>query len=95
MPRGQVILENYQQRILDERLAQHILARCAKCDWTAEGTLAETSQLALEHRTAQHPELKQSKAQLRRTRPGAIRVSPTTLADNIDAARKQGAATWA
>lgn len=94
MPRGRPVLEAWEQRLLDQREAVVVTARCAWCQWELAGTVKDTRDAYATHRKAEHPEVK-VKARIRRRRPYRQFASETNLDDNIQNARAQGAATWA
>lgn len=93
MKRGRVVLKEWEQRVLAEREAVQVIARCAWCPWQLTGTVRDTREAHREHRTAEHPE---HTVPARRTRHRPFRQmrSETNLDDNIANARQQGAATW-
>lgn len=93
MRRGSEILAAYQQRVQDEKLAQHVMSSCALCDWETEGTLLETSTKHAQHRAKKHPELV-PKRRAKHVTTLRTPMNGKTLDQNIDNARAEGAATW-
>jgi len=91
--RGNVILRAAHDRPTAERLAQHVVDSCCFCDWTLEGTLAQTRQAHLEHRQAQHPDAQPRLRKSRKNRKGQINLGKS-IDENIAAAREQGGAGW-
>ncbi len=91
MKRGKVIQENYQARLVEERLAQPAVGRCLHCDWTASGMLAETRAAHQKHREHEHPDAVSTRKPMHRRR---IKVGTKPLEENIANARTEGAATW-
>ena len=87
-------MDAWEQRILDQREAVHVTARCALCPWEQEGTVKDTREQFAAHRRSQHPEL-QPPPRRKRHRPYRQMASETSLDDNIANARAQGAAGWA
>ena len=92
--RGTAFLKDWEQRLLDEREAGIVTARCAWCGWELHGTVADTRAAYLEHRTAEHPEVKPP-ARRKRQRPFGQLSNRRSLDENIANARGQGASTWA
>ena len=88
------MLEAWEQRLLDQRLAVVVTARCYWCAWQQEGTVADTQAAYTEHRRVAHPEVT-VKPRRKRHRPYRQMASETSLDDNIANARAQGAAGWA
>lgn len=94
MSRGTVFMRDWETRALAQREAIHVTARCGFCDWTLEGTVANTRQAHHQHRLEQHPEL-QPKPRRKRHRKYGQLPGMKNLDDNIAKARQQGAAGWA
>ena len=92
--RGTSFLKQWERNLIAERESVVVTSRCAFCDWTQEGTVAETRDAYLAHRTENHPEI-QPKPRRHRQRPSGQMTTGKNLDDNIAAARKTGAATWA
>lgn len=92
MSRGSAYLKEWEQRLLDDRNASRVLAKCAFCNWYLEGSVAETRAAYSLHRLESHPEI-QPKPRHKRHRLSF--TSAKNLDDNIANARKQGAAGWA
>jgi len=94
MRRGSEIHAAYAERILQERLEQHNVGRCAWCpSFVVEGTLAETREALRQHRARIHPDI-QPRKHVRRIVPMVTLAGGKTLDENIANAREQGAATW-
>ena len=94
MRRGSEIHAAYAERILQERLEQHNVGRCAWCPtFVVEGTLEHTRAELLAHRLEHHPDVKPRKHQ-RRIVPMVTLAGGKTIEENIANAREQGAATW-
>lgn len=91
--RGTAYLKEWEQRMVDEREAVVVTARCARCDWTLEGTVLDTREAFRDHRVTAHPEVKPV-VRRKRHRPFGALQSAKSLDDNIENARKQGAASW-
>jgi len=94
MRRGNVIIEAWEQRILDERDAVTVTTRCAWCGWTRTGTLRVVRAAHSEHRATKHPDIPVP-ARRKRLRPFRQFQSEKNLDDNIANARAQGASGWA
>lgn len=94
MPRGNAFMQEWEVARIAERDAVQVIARCANCPWTLEGTVADTRAAFLEHRGTKHPEI-QPKPRRKRHRPFSSLNSMGPLDENIANARTQGAATWA
>lgn len=97
MSRGSEIHAAYAERILQERLEQHNVGRCAWCpSFVVEGTLAETRDALLAHRLEHHPEIQPGNVRKHKKRivPMVTLAGGKTLDENIANAREQGAATW-
>ena len=92
--RGRSTLDAWEQRLLDQREAVHVTARCAWCPWQLAGTVLETREAHAAHRTLAHPEVR-VKPRHKRRRPYRQMASETNLDDNIQNARAEGAAAWA
>lgn len=99
--RGTVFIQGWEQRIVEEREAVVTTVACKWCEeqkktkpWGMTGTVAETRAAYLEHRTAEHPEVK-PKPRRKRMRPFGQLSNRRTLDENIANARGQGASTWA
>ena len=92
MNRGNVILRAAHDQHTAERLEQHVVERCCFCDWTLEGTLAQTRAAHLEHRQTEHPDV-QPKRQHKPRRKGQINLGKT-IDENIAGVREQGGAGW-
>lgn len=88
------MLEAWEQRLLDQREAVVVTARCAWCPWELAGTVLETREAHAAHRKAEHPDVR-VKPRRPRHRPYRVMQSQTVLEDNIANARAQGAAGWA
>lgn len=97
MRRGSEIHAAYAERILQERLEQHNVGRCAWCpSFVVEGTLAHTRAELLAHRLEHHPEIQPGNVRKHKKRivPMVTLAGGKTLDENIANAREQGAATW-
>ncbi len=93
MNRGTVIIQTANDRLAAERLEQPTVGRCSLCDWTLEGTLAETRAAHLEHRQAHHPDAQPRLRRPRKNRKGQINLGKS-VDENIAKAREQGGAGW-
>ena len=96
MPRGNPILEAWQQRFVEEREAVVVTTKCDLCnDWSTHGPMKRGRELYFAHRAKKHPEA--GPLPVRRKRHGPYRQfsSAHSLDDNIANARSQGAAGWA
>lgn len=93
MPRGRVVLEAWEQRILDDKESVHVTVSCAWCSWSLAGDLRTAREAHRQHRTTEHPD-RAVKHRRTRHRPYRVFRSMSNLDDNIAAAREQGAATW-
>lgn len=74
-----------------EQGRRHLLERCLFCDWTHEGTLEEGRQAHEAHRRSIH------KITVPKRRPPRARNpfrSDKPVEENIERARKEGAAQW-
>ena len=91
--RGTAYLKEWEQRVIAEREAIVVTARCAFCDWNLDGTVGETRDAYQAHRTSSHPEVRPP-ARRRRHRPYGQLQGMKSLDENIAAAREQGAAGW-
>lgn len=94
MPRGSVFMHEWEAKRIAEREAVIVTARCVNCRWTLEGTVQETREAFLAHRTTKHPEVV-PRPRRKRHRPLSALQGLRSLDDNIAAARAQGAAGWA
>ena len=92
--RGTPTLQAWEQRLLAEREAVVVTARCAWCKWNQTGTVQETREAHAQHRARIHPEITPSPKR-KRHRPYGQLQGMKSLDDNIAQARKSGAAGWA
>lgn len=90
MPRGRDLLDEYARRLQEDRDQHPLVTRCAWCDWTHDGTLADGRQAALDHRNAQHPE----RMGKQRTGQRPAMLPDQDVLANIAAVRAQGGAVW-
>lgn len=88
-----VFLKQWEKDKIAERESVIVTARCCFCDWTLEGTVADTRTSYRIHREEHHPEVK-PRVRRKRMRPFG-QVTGKSLDDNIVHARTQGAAVWA
>lgn len=92
--RGTALLKDWEARLVADREAGIVTARCAFCKWELEGTVADSRTAYLAHRLQAHPEVKPP-ARRKRQRPFGQLSNRRTLDENIANARGQGASTWA
>ena len=92
--RGRPILEAWEQRLVEQREAVQVTARCAWCPWEHAGTVKDTRERFAAHRRSEHPDVS-VKTKRKQHRPFRQFNSETNVDDNIANARAQGAATWA
>lgn len=91
--RGRVVLEAWEQRLLDDKESVHVTVRCAWCPWSLSGDLRTARDAHRAHRTTEHSD-KPIRERRKRHRPARQFHSASNLDDNIANARAQGAATW-
>lgn len=92
--RGNEILQNYAERILNERNFQTVTQRCGHCPWTVTDQLGVTRPAFAAHILEHHPEVTLPKPKLRKRRANAPRTIGRSVEENIVLARSQGAAGW-
>lgn len=88
---GRKYLDELHARIVAEREAEHVTARCAWCDWTHADTLKAARDAHRAHRAAQHPERVVKRRKTRHRPSPTLVAGGKTLDDNIAEARRQGA----
>ena len=92
--RGTIFIAQWEQDKLKEREQTHATTSCAWCDWTWSGPMGEGRDEFKAHRIDQHPEIQPPTRRRRKRLFGQISQS-RSLDENIQAARAQGASTWA
>ena len=91
--RGRDIERAYEERLLEERLDDYLVVRCAHCEWKRQGPLRDVRHAHRNHREQKHPEIKTPKKRTVRASFG-VAITQKTVEDNIAAVREQGGHRW-